>query len=393
MSGTRVEIRNIAFSGGGWRTTYGRGVIDELQKQGIFKNTVVKASFCSGSAATAMYLIGGYTSDEAKQFFHDNVFKGNYNSYLYFIPEHIDPDKSPYYAVKKRDGFLKRIGKKLANAGIFAKLVVKNIVDACRSRGIYHPDGLEESLWVKLKNSPRLPNDLKKRDLTFREYHRYTPEFRLKYPELPCIDPYFSVAVEKGKEYELIFYSYETTPDFPILKAGCAAMSLPGVVRRMRDYPNLIDGGVIDISARTAFDVDNEINMQTFAVYFADSADNIKRWRDPSMDPQPTNTSISEKIIIKMVGIGKYLREQYKWHHIKGNIERTLYIDSSDLPTLSPAGITPSKIEEVYRKAEEATRDHLKFRLFGKTCLPALQYNQQQVDEKDKGQDFKSKIA
>lgn len=343
------EIHYLAFSGGGWRTLYAQGVIEGFREEGAL-NKVIAASFCSGSCVPAVFLISGYDSKQSMQFLEEYVLNDRYTSALYFIPEHVDAEKSPYYLFGQQDGFIKRMAKRAANLGILSYLFVKNVVDAVRARGIFHIKSLEELLWRIIQKSPTLPSRLKRRDLTFSELHCYKDEFQQKYPNLLFIDPYIAVTQETAQGHSLKYYSYETTPNASILKAACASMTIPGLFRQVEK--GLKDGGVVDNSARSAFDK-AEMNMRTQAVYFAPTQSDIEKWRDKRQNPSP-----SSSVIMKLLGIDKDWELQEKSHHEGANALRTLYVDSSGISMLRPNGLTTEKFNKICQDTKKQAQEY-----------------------------------
>lgn len=356
------EIHHLAFSGGGWRTLYAQGVIEGLHEAGILQN-VVSASFCSGSCVPAVFLLSGYTPEQSMQFLKEHVLDDKYTSSLYFIPEHIDSEKSPYYLFGKPDGFLKRMTKYIANAGIFSYLFMKNVFDAVRSKGIFHTKSLEELLWSIIKNSPTLPPHLRKRNITFLELYQYKAEFQTRHHHLPFINPYISVAEKTSEGYKVRYHSYETTPHESILKAACASMTIPGIFRQVEK--GLLDGGLVDSSARSAFDTEEKMNMRTQAVYFAPSQTDIERWRD---NRPKTKLLSSTSWFMKKLGLEKYWNAQEEAHQVGANSLRTLYIDSSSISTLRPKGLSTEKFNKICHDTKNQTKEYLNLYFFNTPC-------------------------
>ena len=353
------EINHLAFGGGGWRTMYATGVISTLRKRGILKD-VQKVAATSGGCIPGFALAFGYNSEQSMQFLEENALNDKYLSVLYFIPEHVDGEPSPYYRIAEQDHYLKQLGKYAANAGIFSFLFMKNVVDVVRSRGIFHTRGLEELLWRLMQQSPAFPAALRKKDLTFLEHHQFKDEFKENFPDRPFVDLHIAVTENTPEGCELKYYSYELTPNESILKAACASMTIPVIFRHVEHAKRLRDGGILKNIPRDAFDSPRffkpkdrltKMNMRTLAVCFSESDTDIAKWRHN----QPGPVSWQTWLTMRLFGSVEHWELQEKEHQVGANALRTLYLNSSGIFPLAPKGLTTAKYKSICDYAEEET--------------------------------------
>jgi len=358
------KIKYLAVSGGGWRTMYAKGVIDKLNELHILKN-IEAVSVTSGGCMTGFILAFGYNPEETMKFLEKYVLNGKFSIPLYFFPEHVNSDISPYYTIKKQDHLLTKVSKYIINTTIYSYLFFKNVVDSIRSRGIFHTAGLANVLWKVMQESPTFPPQLKNKNLTFLEHHLYREQFKNKYPHLPFVDLFIIVTELTTQGPREKCYSYQTTPHESILHAACASMAIPILFRRAGNKKNLMDGCVVNNIPRNVFDAPcyfepedrlTEMNMRTLAICFANSENVIAKWRDN----KATTTPFSIQLLAKKLIIPKELKEaQDKQHQVGANALRTLYINCSDIPALGPKTLTTQHYKDICKKVELETSNYV----------------------------------
>jgi predicted acylesterase/phospholipase RssA len=366
MQSTR-KIKYLVIGGGGWRTIYTAGVFNKLNELQIL-NDIEAVAVCSGGCMAGFMLALGYDSHETLRFLQKHVLDGKFQIPLTFIPEHAN-SSNPYYTIRRQDGFFQRGFKDLANAGINSYLSYKNMVDAVRSGGVFHTQGLANVLWKLIAESPTLPREYKKKDLTFAELHeccvKYNKDFANVFKDIFVI---VTEATAKGPKEK--HYSYLDTPDESIILAGCASMAIPGLFRKVGNKRNLYDGSVTNSLPCRMFDNPiffeekdqaTEMNMRTLAVCFADSEDVIGEWRDtrPNTKSVPKKTALGNWLVLNLLWNKKLWETQLQEHQKGANSLRTLYINCAEIPILGPDSLSSARYIEICNQIAEQTEQYV----------------------------------
>lgn len=357
-------IKHLAIGGGGWRVLYMKGVIDALIKNNILPN-IECVSATSGGCLAGLTLAVNYNAAESMQFLEDYILNGKFQIPLPFIHQHLN-SISPYYSVDNRSGFSETAIKRIANMGIYSMLFAKNMVDAIRSSGLYHTKGLANLLFKIIQNSPTLPDNLKKKNLTFLELHEFQQANKKNFSDRPSVDLFVVVTEDSPDGPKEKYYSYLDTPHEAIITACCASMALPKIYRKVGSNRNLSDGGIVSVVPRKVFDrppfmhpsqAPTDMNLQLLAICFADSEDAIREWRDNR--PNPKQPSKLNQLINNFFWDDKLWKAQVKEHQTGANPLRTLFINCEKVPTLSVDSLSTNNFLTMCREVETQTYQHL----------------------------------